>query len=66
MFTEFDEQIEKANKMGLTKRTLVEAYRLFKRGEETMGVLSGYEQAAIKAGVSMNTIEQWYKEDLLY
>jgi len=64
--TEFDEQIEKAIKRNLLKRTLVETYRLFKQGLETMGVLSGYEVAAIKAGVSMTTIERWYKENLLY
>ncbi len=66
MFTEFDEQVTNAKPRGLLKRTLVEVYRLFKKGEETMGVLSGYEQAAIRSGVSMNTIEKWYQENLLY
>ncbi len=66
METEFDEQIRKAIPRKLLKRTLVEIYRLYKAGKETMGVLSGYEQATIKAGVSLTTIEQWYKENLLY
>ena len=64
--TEFDEQINKAKKRNLLKRTLVEIYRLYKKGEETMGVLSGYEQAAIKVGITLTTIEKWYVEDLLY
>ena len=66
MFTEFDEQVINAKSRGLLKRTLVETYRLFIKGDETMGVLGGYEIAAIKAGVSMNTIEKWYAENLLY
>lgn len=64
--TEFDEQVEKAIKRKLLKRTLVETFRLFKQGLETMGVLSGYEMSAIRAGISLNTIEKWYKENLLY
>ena len=64
--TEFDEQVKKAIKVNLIKRTLVEKYRQFKQGLETMGVLSGYEMAAIRQGISLDTIEKWYKENLLY
>jgi len=66
MITEFDEQIATAIPRKLLKRTLVETYRAYKKGDETMGVLSGFEIAAIRAGISLTTIEEWYKEDVLY
>ncbi len=61
-YTEFDEQIGKAKQTKQIKRTLVEIYQKFIRGEETMGVLSGFEMAAIKVGISLATIEEWYKQ----
>ena len=56
--TEFDEQATSKNR---AKFNLVEKYRQFLVGDETMGVLQGYETAARNIGVTEAEIDECYK-----
>ena len=58
IITEFDEQATSKNRI---KVILTDKYQEFLKGDETMGVLQGYETAARNIGVTESEIEECYK-----